>query len=109
VALGLLYAFTALGDPPIYSTSITEVVEPAYRDAALGLRSLVGYGAGAIAPVIFGYILDWRGGVGAGTRAWGWAFGSLGIAGLLAVASVVALPEARGLTAGFLRPRRPDF
>ena len=47
------------------------VVEPAYRGAALGLRSLVGYGSGAIAPLVFGAILDWRGGVASGTRAWG--------------------------------------
>lgn len=101
LALGLVYAFAALGDSPIYSTVITEVVEPAYRGAALGLRSLLGYGAGATAPVIFGSILDWRGGVGAGARAWGWAYGSLGIAGMIAVASVVALhrlAEAEPLT-----------
>jgi hypothetical protein len=47
VAVGLVYGFTALGDSPIYSTSITEVVAPAYRGAALALRSLAGYGAGA--------------------------------------------------------------
>ena len=29
VAIGLVYGFTALGDSPIYSTSITEVVAPA--------------------------------------------------------------------------------
>jgi len=101
LALGVFYAFAALGDSPIYSTVITEVVEPAYRGAALGLRSLLGYGSGAIAPVIFGAILDWRGGVGAGTRAWGWAFGSLGVSGRLAVLSVVALhrlAEAAPLT-----------
>lgn len=101
MGLGLLYAFAALGDSPIYSTAITEVVEPAYRGAALGLRSFVGYGAGAIAPLVFGAIVDSRGGVAAGAHAWGWAFASLGVAGLLAVASVVALhrlPEARPLT-----------
>lgn len=31
VVVGLVYGFTALGDSPIYSTSITEVVAPAYR------------------------------------------------------------------------------
>ncbi len=103
LVVGLLYAFTALGDSPIYSTAITEVVEPAYRGAALGLRSLVGYGSGAIAPLIFGAILDWRGGTAAGTGAWGWAFGNLGIAGLFAAASAVLLhrlAEARALTRG---------
>jgi len=84
-----------MGDSPIYSTAITEVVAPAYRGAALALRSLLGYGAGAIAPLLFGAILDWYGIDHAG--AWGWAFVSLGIAGAGAVASAVLLyrtPEA---------------
>ena len=61
LAIGLLYRFAALGDSPIYSTAITEVVAPAYRGSALALRSLLGYGAGALAPLLFGAILDWYG------------------------------------------------
>ena len=94
VALGLVYGFAALGDSPIYSTAITEVVTPAFRGAALALRSLAGYGAGAIAPLLFGAILDWYGGRSA--QAWGWAFVSLGVAGLVAVASVLMLQRAPG-------------
>jgi MFS family permease len=94
VALGLVYGFAALGDSPIYSTAITEVVTPAFRGAALALRSLAGYGAGAVAPLLFGAILDWYGGRSA--RAWGWAFVSLGAAGLVAVASVLMLLRAPG-------------
>ncbi len=89
VSVGLLYGFAALGDSPIYSTAITEVVAPAYRGAALALRSLLGYGAGAAAPLMFGAILDWYGVRSAG--AWGWAFLSLGVAGVGAVVSVVLL------------------
>jgi MFS family permease len=98
VGVGLLYGFAALGDSPIYSTAITEVVAPAYRGSALALRSLLGYGAGAAAPLLFGAILDWYGITKAG--AWGWAFVSLGIAGMGAVASAVLLyrtPEATAL------------
>jgi MFS family permease len=98
VGLGLLYGFAALGDSPIYSTAITEVVAPAYRGSALALRSLLGYGAGAAAPLLFGVILDWYGIRNAG--AWGWAFVSLGIAGAGAVASALLLyriPEAVAL------------
>jgi MFS family permease len=98
VAVGLLYGFAALGDSPIYSTAITEVVTPAYRGAALALRSLAGYGAGAVAPLLFGAILDWQG--ARTTGAWGWAFVSLGAAGIIAVVSAVLLhqtPEASAL------------
>jgi len=89
VGLGLVYGFSALGDSPIYSTAITEVVPTAYRGAALALRSLVGYGAGATAPLVFGAILDWYGARTVG--AWGWAFVSLGIAGVGAVVSGILL------------------
>jgi MFS family permease len=95
IAIGLVYGFSVLGDSPVYSTAITEVVPPAYRGSALALRSLLGYGAGAAAPLVFGAILDWYGERTAG--AWGWAFVSLGIAGAGAVLSVVLLhatPEA---------------
>lgn len=67
----------------------------AYRGSALALRSLLGYGAGAAAPLLFGAMLDWYGIRAAG--AWGWAFVSLGIAGAGAVVSVILLhatPEA---------------
>ncbi len=105
VGIGLVYGFAALGDSPIYSTAITEVVTPAYRGAALAVRSLAGYGAGAIAPLLFGAILDWHDARTA--AAWGWAFLSLGAAGILAVISVLLLyrtPDARALTRAAVRP-----
>jgi len=108
LGVGLLYGFAALGDSPIYSTAITEVVAPAYRGSALALRSLLGYGAGALAPLLFGAILDWYGIKNPG--AWGWGFVSLGIAGMGAVASVMLLqrmPEASALH-GSRAVRRPS-
>jgi MFS family permease len=104
VGVGLLYGFAALGDSPIYSTAITEVVAPAYRGSALALRSLLGYGAGAVAPLLFGAILDWYGLKNAG--AWGWAFASLGIAGMGAVASAVLLYRTADAAALHRRIRR---
>lgn len=104
LVIGLVYGFSALGDSPIYSTAITEVVPSAYRGSALAFRSLLGYGAGAAAPLLFGAILDWYGSQSAG--AWGWAFVSLGIAGVGAVVSVILLrgtPEAAILRRDALR------
>src|SRR3990172_5790810 len=100
VAVGLVYGFAALGDSPIYSTAITEVVAPAYRGAALALRSLAGYGAGAAAPLVFGWVLDLYGSGRGAEGGWGWAFGTLAIAGAMAAVSAVVLhrlPEARAL------------
>jgi MFS family permease len=88
VGIGLVYAFTALGDSPILSAALTEEVDAAYLGAALGFRSLVGFGAGAVAPVAFGAVLDWTNPMIQGQRVyadWGWAFSVLGLGGAGAV------------------------
>jgi MFS family permease len=70
------------------SAALTEVVDTAYLGSAFGLRSLMGFGAGAVAPLAFGAVLDWSNPLAAGQRLytiWGWAFGVLGLGGLGAV------------------------
>ncbi|MBI5581729.1 MAG: MFS transporter [Deltaproteobacteria bacterium] len=84
VGIGLVYAFTALGDSPVLSAALTEEVDAACLGVALGFRSLVGFGAGAVAPVAFGVVLDWTNPVIDGQRVyadWGWAFSVLGLGG----------------------------
>ncbi len=52
------------------------------------IEILLGFGAGAISPVVFGAILDWTNPQGAGQTYyahWGWAFVSLGVPGFAAV------------------------
>jgi len=88
VGIGVVYAFSVLGDSPILSAALTEEVDPAYLGAALGLRSLVGFGAAAMAPLAFGAVLDWTNPLSNGQRlyaTWGWAFSVLGLGGLGAV------------------------
>jgi len=88
IAIGLIYAFSTLGDSPVLSTALTEAVAPSYLGAAFGLRSLIGFGAGALAPLVFGTVLDWANPGKAGDApyaSWGWAFSTLGVAGLGAV------------------------
>jgi MFS family permease len=84
VGVGALYAFTALGDSPVLSTALTEAVRPAYLGAALALRSLLGFGAGAVAPLVFGVVLDATNPPGVAPATWGWAFSALGAGGLVA-------------------------
>ncbi len=81
LAVGAVYGFTALGDSPVLSTAFTEAVSPAYLGSALALRSLLGFGAGAIAPLVFGAVLDHTNPPGATPTAWGWAFVALGLGG----------------------------
>lgn len=87
VALGAVYAFSGIGDSPVLSTALTETVDPAFLGSAFGIRSILGFGAGALAPLAFGAVLD-RTNPGAASGAhqtWGWAYGVLGLAGLGAV------------------------
>ncbi len=85
IGLGLVYAFTSLGDSPVLSAGLTEAVEPTYMGAAFGLRSLLGFGVGGLAPMVFGLVLD-RTNLGAAETAhyavWGWAFSVFGFGGL---------------------------
>jgi len=89
--LGLLYYFTALGDSPVLSTAITEVVDPGYLGSMLAVRSLLGFGAGAIAPLVFGVVIDATNPEYPPITNWGWAFMTLGIGGAIATWCAVLL------------------
>jgi MFS family permease len=90
LAVGALYAFTALGDSPILSATLTHAVRPSSLGSALALRSLLGFGAGSVAPLVFGVVLD-RVHPSNGAGAWGIAFTVLGLGGLIAVWSATAV------------------
>jgi MFS family permease len=94
VAVGAAYGFTALGDSPVLSTAFTEAVNPAYLGSGLALRSLLGFGAGAVAPLVFGIVLDVTNPVGA-RSTWGWAFMTLGLGGAAATICAWTLPDDR--------------
>jgi len=87
ILVGVVYAFSGLGDSPILSASLTESVNVSYMGAAFGLRSVLGFGAGAISPVVFGSVLDLTNPGVAENGVfynWGWAFSVLGIGGICA-------------------------
>lgn len=92
--LGLIYSFAAIGDSPVLSVALTEVVEPGILGTVLALRSVLGFGAGAISPLAFGAVLDLGNPPGATPTVWGWAFVLLGAGGLVATACAWSLrPE----------------
>ena len=104
---GAVYGFTALGDSPVLSTALTESVQPAYLGSALGLRSILGFGAGAMAPLVFGAVLDATNPPGATPAIWGWAYVLLGCGGLIATICAYGLkPASRGTTGGEPTSRR---
>jgi len=99
MSLGAVYAFSSLGDSPVLSAALSEVADPAYMGTAFGIRSLLGFGAGAVAPLVFGLVLDWTnpGTIGRLYVHWGWAFCSLGLMGMGAIA--MAFVYKRGVKA----------
>ncbi|MBM3356806.1 MAG: MFS transporter [Betaproteobacteria bacterium] len=103
VLIALFYSFTAIGDSSVYSTAITELVAPRHIGAAYSVRSVLGFGAGAMSPWIFGLVLDATRPGNTELLAWGLAFCSLGVGGLLgplATWKLRARPEARRMAGG---------
>lgn len=93
VPLALAYAFVCLGDSPVLTTALAEHVRPGYLGATLAWRSLAGFGAGALAPVAFGAVLDVvRAADGGAPLAWGSGFVLLGLGGAIASLCALRLP-----------------
>ena len=104
VAVAVFYNVTGVGDSSIHSTTLTELTDPRYLGVAYSLRSVLGFGAGAISPWVFGLVLDWaRAGELPEHVIWGLAWSTLGIGGLLGPVAVWRLrrmPEAAKLAGG---------
>lgn len=104
VAIAVLYNVTGVADSSIHSTTLTELTPPRYLGIAYSLRSVIGFGAGAMSPWCFGLVLD------AGRAAnldtpivWGLAWATLGIGGLLGPLATWTLrrnPAAERLAGG---------
>lgn len=88
LAMTALYGFAVLGDSPVLSTAISEAVPPNVLGTALAVRSILGFGAGGLAPLAFGAVRD------AAPAGLGWilAFSCLGAGGLLAALFAMLLP-----------------
>ena len=93
VFIGLVYYFFALGDSPVLSTALTESVEPTCLGSILAIRALLGFGAGGIAPVAFGAVLDLTNSPGTPPETWGWAFMVLGLGGAAATLCAIFYRE----------------
>jgi MFS family permease len=85
VALACLYNFAGIADSSTHSLVLAESVPPHYLGVAYAVRSVVGFGAGVVSPVAFGWALDLAGGGKASTDAfaWGIAWATLGLGALL--------------------------
>lgn len=97
--VAIIYNLTALGDSSVYSSALTDLVPPQDLGAAFALRAVLGFGLGALSPVVLGLVLDF-GTALSGSRAslaWGLAWGLLGVGalpGLWAIAHMRRNAEA---------------
>ena len=104
VVVAVAYNVTAIADSSVYSTALTEVVPPHALGSAYALRSVLGFGVGAVSPWIFRLVLDacrtagWGEGV-----AWGLAWTSLALGALpgpLITLRLRSLPASAALARG---------
>ncbi|MGE0006019.1 MAG: MFS transporter [Parvibaculaceae bacterium] len=95
LVLAAFYGFATIADSGVLSTAMTESVPRRYLGSMLALRSILGFGAGAISPLLFGWILDLTNPDPGEPRNWGWAFAMLGLGGALATVFAVLLPQDR--------------
>lgn len=92
IGLAALYGFATLGDSGVLSTAMTEAVPARHLGTLLALRSILGFGAGALSPIVFGWVLDATRMTQSPQQSWGLAFAVLGIGGAVATLCALLLP-----------------
>lgn len=104
VAVAMFYNLTGIGDSSTYSTALTEVVPPRILGTAYAIRSVCGFGVGAVSPWVFGLVLDTtRAARLEETVVWGLAWCSLALGGLpgpLIAWKLRRMPEAAAMAEG---------
>jgi MFS family permease len=93
VALACVYNFAAIADSSTHSTVLAESAPPHYLGVAYAVRSAVGFGAGVVSPVVFGWALDLAGGgrTSGDPFAWAFAWSTLGLGAALGPLATVRL------------------
>lgn len=79
-----LYFLLVMGDSAALTAGLVAAAEPGRKGVSMALHSLMGFGAGFLAPLAFGAVLDATGG-NESVTAWGFAFAALGAWSLLVV------------------------
>jgi MFS family permease len=81
--LSFLMLSLHMGDSSALTSGMVVNADPTLRGASMALHSMLGFGAGFVAPLAFGAVLD-AGGGNASPTAWMLAYLSLGALGVLA-------------------------
>ena len=92
VAIACLYNFAGIADSSTHSTVLAESVPSHYLGVAYAVRSVIGFGAGVISPVAFGWVLDL---FSSQPYAWGMAWMTLGVGALLGPLATLRLQRMK--------------
>jgi MFS family permease/N-acetylglutamate synthase-like GNAT family acetyltransferase len=84
VVLIALYYAIMMADAGALAAGTVAAAKPEQRGATLGVYSMLGYGAGLVAPTVFGMVLDVAGGAQSGW-AWATSFAVLALPNLIAI------------------------
>jgi MFS family permease len=88
----MLHMCLIMGDSSALTAGVVTRANERIRGATMAVHSMLGFGAGFVAPLVFGVVLDLAGGKSS-PLAWGLAFSSLGAGAIL--------------MSGFVRSRAP--
>ena len=94
VGLVIVHMSLVMGDSSALTAGLVTRIDERIRGAAMAVHSMLGFGAGFLAPLVFGAVLDLAGG-NSSPFAWGLAFISLG-AGAIAMACAIRRRAASG-------------
>ena len=94
-----IYFLTVMADSAALTAGVVASSDPAERGATMAVYSLAGFGAGFLAPLAFGFVLDAAGGQGRGL-AWGLAFAGLAAPTAIVLPLLVNRRESRDHRAG---------
>lgn len=83
VGLSFVMLVLHMGDSSALTSGMVVNSDPNLRGASMALHSMLGFGAGFVAPLAFGAVLDAAGG-NVSPGAWMLAYASLGVLGVLA-------------------------
>ncbi len=74
----VVYFLAIMGDSAALTAGVVAAARHSQRGVTMAVHSTIGFGAGFIAPAVFGVVLDIAGG-NANPLAWGFAFASLAV------------------------------
>jgi MFS family permease len=80
--LAWLHMCLIMGDSSALTAGVVAKSGERLRGATMAVYSMLGFGAGFVAPLVFGAVLDLAGG-NARAQAWGFAFASLGVGAVI--------------------------